>query len=219
VIGDEGDIAELQLDGDLVKQAKIKKNDFEGITYDPATGLLYAVIESNAGTLEINPEDFSVIREFAIEPVFGERKILVEDKNKVEAITFVPEADHPEGGQFYLSNQSTGLNRETESVVFVVDAPLRSGLGDKLVGQITGYFTVPVTDLADLHYDPVTDHLYLISDETNTFFRITKTGTVVNSYALPGENQEGLTVDHEGFLYIAQDSGGIIRLKPKQVDQ
>lgn len=219
VIGDEGDIAELQLSGNLVKQARIKAEDFEGITCDPATGLLYAVSESKAEILEINPEDFSVGREFVIEPVFEERRVLIEDKNKVEAITFVPEADNPEGGRFYLNNKSIGLNSESESVVFAVEAPLRSGAGDKLVGQITGYFTVPVTDLADLHYDDATDHLYLISDETNTLFEVTRTGTGVNSYALPGKNQEGLTVDHEGFLYIAEDSGGVIKFKPKQVNQ
>jgi uncharacterized protein YjiK len=219
VIGDEGDIAELQLDGTLVKQATIKKEDFEGITCDPATGLLYAVSERKAEIFEINPEDFRIVREFSIEPVFEGRKILIEDKNKVEAITFVPEADHPEGGRFYLNNESIGLNSETESVVFTVDVPLKNGSGGQLVGQITGYFTVPVTDLADFHYDPATDHLYLISDDTNTLFEATKTGTGVNGYALPGEHQEGLTVDQEGLLYIAEDSGGIVKFKSKHVNQ
>jgi hypothetical protein len=28
-----------------------------------------------------------------------------------------------------------------------------------------------------------------------------------------GDNQEGLCRDNEGYLYIAQDSGGILRVK------
>ena len=35
----------------------------------------------------------------------------------------------------------------------------------------------------------------------------------LNAYAFPGANQEGIAVDGEGFLYVAQDSGGIIKLK------
>ena len=33
------------------------------------------------------------------------------------------------------------------------------------------------------------------------------------AYAFPGDNQEGITADPNGFLYIAQDSGGILKLK------
>ena len=33
------------------------------------------------------------------------------------------------------------------------------------------------------------------------------------SYAFPGDNQEGIAVDPAGFVYYAQDSGGIIKMK------
>ena len=45
------------------------------------------------------------------------------------------------------------------------------------------------------------------------FFEITRVGEILSAYAFPGNDQEGITVDGEGFLYIAQDSGGIIKLK------
>lgn len=36
---------------------------------------------------------------------------------------------------------------------------------------------------------------------------------LLRELAFPGDNQEGITVDDAGFMYVAQDSGGIIRLK------
>jgi uncharacterized protein YjiK len=218
VIGDEGDIAEVRLDGSPVKVGKVKKKDFEGLTYNPSTGLLYAVTESNAEIVEINPEDFSVVREFTVETTFGEKKILVADKkNKVEGIAFAPDENNPQGGAFYLSNRSIGLEQEMSSVIFAVEAPLKNG--DSSTAKITGYFELRVPDISDLYYDPLTDNLYAISDETNTFFELTKAGVAIKAYALPGENQEGVTIDNQGFLYLAQDSGGVIKFKPVMRDK
>lgn len=213
VIGDEGDIAEIQLDGSLVKERKIEKKDFEGIACDPATGLLYVVEESQARIFEINPEDFSVVREFSIEPVFGNKTILAEEKNKVEAITFVPDATHTEGGTFYLANKNLESHDAEESIIFDIEAPLKSSLNQNSTAKIISSFTLNVPDISDLYYNPNNDHLNIISDQTNTFFELTKEGQVLNSYALPGDNQEGFTVDNNGFLYLAQDSGGIIKFK------
>ena len=73
-------------------------------------------------------------------------------------------------------------------------------------------FSIGVIDLAGSHYDRASDLMYIISDATNTFFEITRTGKVLRAYAFPGDNQEGIAVDDEGFVYIAQDSGGIIKV-------
>lgn len=213
VIGDEGDIAEIQPDGRLIKEQKIDKKDFEGITCDPATGLLYVVEEGQARIFEINPENFSVVREFSIEPVFGKKMILADKKNRVEAITFVPDAAHAEGGTFYLANKNLDSHDPAASIIFGVEVPLKSSLNQNLPAKIISSFTLSVPDISDLYYNPSNDHLNIISDQTNTFFELTKDGQVLKSYALPGDNQEGFTVDNNGFLYLAQDSGGIIKFK------
>ncbi len=56
--------------------------------------------------------------------------------------------------------------------------------------------------------------LYIISDATNTFWEVTTEGEILRSHALPGQNQEGIAMDETGSLYIAQDSGGIVRFAP-----
>ena len=66
-----------------------------------------------------------------------------------------------------------------------------------------------ITDISGLHYDAVSDQLLVISDGTNPFHQVTRAGQILRSYALPGQNQEGVTVDPAGHIYIAQDSGGI----------
>jgi myo-inositol-hexaphosphate 3-phosphohydrolase len=211
IVGDEGDICEIQRDGTLVKQKRICYADFEGITCDPSTGLLYIAIEGEEKIIEVDPEDFRVLREFAINRTFQGAMVLKAGGQGIEAITFVPDSNHPEGGTFYVTNQGLDLeNKEDPSAIFEIEAPLRSGSAG---AKIIRYFSLGVLDLSGLYYDEINDHLCAISDAMNTFLEITRDGKIVRSYAFPGYNQEGIAVDREGFLYIAQDSGGIIKVK------
>lgn len=214
VVGDNGDIGEIQTDGKLVKQKRIRKADFEGITCDPATGFLYIAVEGEEKIIEIDPENFEVLREFSINRTFRGTMCLKPGGQGIEAITFVPDSSHPEGGTFYVANQSFTLdNEEDPSAIFEVELPLRSRSNRNSQAKILRYFTPGIIDLSGLFYDCTNDYLYVISDATNTFFEITKDGDILKSYAFPGKNQEGIAVDMKGFLYIAQDSGGIIKLK------
>jgi myo-inositol-hexaphosphate 3-phosphohydrolase len=214
VVGDEGDICEIRRDGTLVKQKRICCADFEGIACDPSTGLLYIAIEGDEKIIEIDPEHFRVLREFVISRTFREAMVLKAGGHGIEAITFVPDSNHPEGGTFYVTNQGLDLdNREDPSAIFELEVPLRSSSSGDATAKIVRYFSLGVIDLSGLCYDEKSGHLYVMSDATNTFFEITREGKVLRAYAFPGENQEGIAVDANGFIYIAQDSGGIIKLK------
>jgi hypothetical protein len=211
VIGDEGHIAEILPDGAVLKQGRVEKKDFEGITADPTTGLLYLVTESKSNIIEISPDDFTITREFSIEPTFDNKTILAAKKNRTEAITFAANPNHPAGGTFFLARQSIDAGGAEISTVFEVEAALQRGPDKKQTAQIINVFRLNVADLSELYYNPVSDTLYAISDQTNTFFEMTKSGQLLKSYALPGDNQEGLAVDGTGLIYIAQDSGGILK--------
>ena len=65
VVGDAGDVCELTTDGTVIKEKHVRNADFEGITHDPATGLLYLAVEGAEAILELDPETFAVLREFA----------------------------------------------------------------------------------------------------------------------------------------------------------
>ena len=84
---------------------------------------------------------------------------------------------------------------------------LSSGCDEDNVATIVRCFSLGVIGLSGLRYDEMSDHLYVVSDAMNAIFEITREGRIIQPYVLPGDNQEGIAVDREGFLYIAGDSG------------
>jgi hypothetical protein len=214
VVSDEGYIEEIQRDGTPVQQQLIRKADFEGVTSDPSTGLLYLAIEGEEKIIEVNPDDFSVTREFVIDRTFQGRTVLKKGGQGIECIAFVPDANHPEGGTFYVGNQSFDLaDSEDLSAIFEVEVPLRSRGAGEPTATIIRYLAPGVIDLSGIHHDKASDHLYVISDATNTLLEMTRAGEVLRAFAFPGQNQEGIAVDENGNVFVAQDSGGIVKMK------
>ena len=212
-MGDEGDVCEIRPDGTLVKQKLIRPGaDFEGVTHDPGTGLLYLAVEEVESILEVHPETFAILREFSIPRSFKGKTLLKAGGEGIEGITFVPDPAHAQGGLFYVANQAFTLTNEQDiSAVFQVELPLRSQQGD--APQIVGYFSPGIIDLSGLYHDPQTGHIFVISDATNTIIEYSPDHELLSAHAFPGDNQEGIAVDPNGFLYIAQDTGGIIKFK------
>jgi uncharacterized protein YjiK len=64
-----------------------------------------------------------------------------------------------------------------------------------------------------LHYDPETGHVLVVADSPNILLEYSAEHELLNVYAFPGDNQEGIAVDSDGYIYIAQDSGGILKLE------
>jgi uncharacterized protein YjiK len=210
VVGDRGDIGEIRTDGTLIQQKRVRSADFEGITNDPSTGLLYIVIEGEDLIIEMHPETFQELRTFAIPRTFQKKTVIIAGAG-IEGITFVPDADHPEGGTFWVVNQVFHLNDPNNiSAAFQIALPLRSKTEK---AHIISYIAPGVIDLSALYYDLETEHIFFVSDQTNTIFEYSQKAKLINAYAFPGNDQEGITADGEGYFYIAQDSGGIIKLK------
>ena len=216
VVFDLGVVCEMKTDGTIVHEKLIMRADFEGITHDPSTGLLYVAVERTDQIIELAPETFTVLRKFSIPRTFMGNTLLKAGGQGIEAITFVPDIHHPHRGTFYIANQSYDLeDAEDISAVFEVEVPLKNNGDTNADVKILRYFPLGIIDLSGLYFDMVTDHLYVISDSTNTIFEFTRTGTLLSGFAFPGDNQEGITVDDQGFLYVAQDSGGVLKIKWK----
>ena len=95
---------------------------------------------------------------------------------------------------------------------------MKSSKSKQSEAKIVRYFSLGLIDLSGAYYDEPTGHLYIISDATNVFLEIDKEGIIIKEYAFPGDNQEGIILDDEGHIYIAQDSGGIIKFKYKRTN-
>ncbi len=213
VVGDEGHVGEYALDGTRINMKHVISEDFEGITNNPETGLLYIAVEGEESILELDPDDFSIKRNFPINRRINGELVMKEGGEGIEAIVFVPDTTHPHGGTFLVANQSFKKdNPNDESAIYEVEVPLKQPGEPVDPARIIRRFTPGVIDLAALHFDSTTDHIFALSDSTNSIIEMDRNGTLININAFPGDNQEGLTGDNDGNLYIAQDSGGIIHV-------
>lgn len=211
VVGDEGEITEIQTDGTPLFIEPLP-GDLEGITVVPETGLLYVVAESVDVILEYDPDKREVIRRFPISRAFEGNPNFLEKQtekfdNGCESITFVPNREHPEGGTFFIGNQWD------QSVVVEVEAPLRSSGPEGGQAHIVRVLPLKLDDPAAIYYDFDSGLLNVVSDADNILVEVTLEGELVNQYAFLGDNQEGLAKDDAGYLYIAQDTGGILKVK------
>jgi uncharacterized protein YjiK len=214
LVGDAGDIGEMKTDGAGLRQAHLRDADFEGISVNPATGLLYVVIEGEEKILEVDPETFVVLRECALPRQLRGVTLLAPGGQGLEGITFVPDAKHPEGGTFFVANQGfLDSPKDDPSVILEVALPLKTGAGKELTATILRAIYPGVPDIGDLYYEAARQRLYLVSDTTNTFWEMNLKGELLRGYAFPGNDQEGITVDPQGFAYVAQDSGNFLKLK------
>ena len=211
MVSDEGEIVELTMDGSLIFSHKVP-GDLEGVTVNPQTGLVYIINEGEDIILEFDPAKKEVTREFPVSREYqGNPNFLQKQKEDfddgIEGIAFVANDQHPEGGTFYLSNQWD------PPCILEVLVPLISSKEKISEAKILKVLPFKIDDPAAMYYDSQTKLLNVVSDADNILVEITLDGKLVNQWAFLGDNQEGITRDDEGYLYIAQDSGGIIRVK------
>jgi uncharacterized protein YjiK len=213
VVSDEGDVCEMSTAGELLQRNTVG-GDLEGVTANPATGLLYVAVEGRDEIRELAPQGLAVVRTFPLERTFLGRTVMREGGQGIEGLAFRPDPRHPHGGTFFVANQAFALDDpEDPSAIFEVELPLAEPAGG--TGRILRQTALDVIDLADLHFDVGTGHLLAICDEPNLFLELSCSGEVLHCYTLPGDAQEGFTLDCDANAYIAQDSGGILKYAPR----
>ena len=215
---DSGSVHEVSLEGRLIQSKGLNERDIEGITVNPGTGLLYAAVEDDEVILELDPENLTIQREFRIGRSYKGELLLRKGGMGIEAIAFVPDASHPEGGTFWVGNQSFSLKAKDEpSVVCEVVVPLRSATAKQSDGAIIRAYKMNFIDISGLAYDAQADLLVLISDTTNLLVELKREGTILRQYLLPGDEQEGVVLDGLGYMYLAQENGEIIKLADRRL--
>lgn len=218
VADDSGSVHEINLHGTFIQAKGLNELDIEGITMDPSTGLLYAAVEDDEVIIELEPETLTVQRKFRIVRVFKGELLLKKGGMGIEAIAFVPDASHPEGGTFWVGNQSFSLKAKDEpSVVCEVLVPLRTETAAVSEASIINAYKMNFIDISGLAYDSQDNVLILISDTTNLLVEMSREGEILSKYLLPGDEQEGVTLDGLGYMYIAQENGTIIKLGDRRL--
>ena len=218
IADDSGSVHEVNLHGMSIQAKGLNELDIEGITMDPSTGLLYAAVEDDEVIIELEPKTLTIQRKFRITRDFEGELLLKKGGMGIEAIAFVPDASHPEGGTFWVGNQSFSLKATDEpSVVCEVVVPLRTETAAISEASIINAYKMNFIDISGLTYDPQDDVLVLISDTTNLLVEMNREGKILSKYLLPGDEQEGVTLDGLGYMYIAQENGAIIKLGDRRL--
>jgi len=211
IVSDEGQIYEMETDGTPLFRQSLP-GDLEDITVDPVTGLLYIPVEGAEVILEYDPDRWEVVRRFPINRQCGTdpeylRKLTDQYDNGLEALVFVPDEDHPEGGTFYAGNQ------EDPACLLELLLPLKSSRAPEAEARIIRVLPTKIRDPSALYYDGRRNLLHALSDADNLLLEISLDGRIRKEWAFPGNGQEGLTWDDQGYFYIAQDPVGIFKLK------
>ena len=75
-----------------------------------------------------------------------------------------------------------------------------------------------VIDISGLAYDTWRDCIIVMSDTTNLLLEVKpNNGQIIHQYHLPGNDQEGIVLDQKGFMYIAQELGGVIKIEDRRI--
>lgn len=213
VISDDGVIAEMTRDGKILRLRQTGLRDLEGISFNEVNHLLYLADERDQLIVEMDPETLDPLRTFAIDPVFNNVRWLTSHNNGIEGITFVPDAGHPHGGTFFIVIQGfTENNQRDHGTLIELDIPLREPGAQ--IARIRAVHRLGLPDLSSVHYNHARDQLLIVSDARNLLLTVDRrTGAILARTHLPGRDQEGVSFVDEQWLYVAQDSGGVIRLR------
>ncbi len=207
-VGDEGDVAEIDLTGKVVKIKKIR-GDLESITCDPASGKLYVVREGSEIIFELDPDTFKMLRRFDIDRSYkGDPNFIQRGGDGIEGLTFVPDAGDREGGRFYAVNQYD------PPVLVELHVPLRTSKERFERAEVVAAWPIDGAPLSDVAWEPATGRFLIVSALWRSVYVVDSNGHKDRSVRIPGFMQEGITRLPDGSFVIAQDTGGLIKWKP-----
>ena len=198
-VSDEGVVSMMNRDGTELVHWNIG-GDFEAITVaDHTSNFVYIGIENPDSVIEFDVSSGQITRTFSLTDWMTGPSNL-----GLEALTFVPDATHPEGGVFYAGLQSTGE-------VFRFGLSIKSS---STLSSVTFINTLVIegshTDLADLSYDPSSDRILALYDSLDRIKVIEKDGELRTQWVAPGTEQEAILYV-SGELFIGEDFGGSAR--------
>lgn len=195
IVNDGGTVSMMNEDGTGITNWAVA-GDLEGITVaDSTSDFVYIGDEHPDAIKEFNISTGTVTRTFDLTPWMTGNSNL-----GLEALTFVADESHPEGGLFYAGHQQEGK-------IYVFDLPIKSSPTSTIVTyQTTLTPVVGRVDLAGLEYDPTQDIVYAMYDSANKLVAMTPDGTVLAEQDLPQTDQEGFTRSSSCDVFMAQDT-------------
>lgn len=204
VVGDEGTLVEVSAAGRVVARIPSGGN-LEDVAVHTPSGRLVLLSEKKGELLVVDPTSGKRTGRFKLDDValLGEAGV---DKNQgFEGVAFREEEGRPGGGVFYLVHQ-----RAPAMLILLAFDPLAPS-GNIGAASLIARTAVPNrADLTAVTYDADLDRVFVIADSKDRLVMLSRSGEEEAEIVLPGAQQEGLSFDPEGNLWIADDRAGLL---------
>lgn len=196
VASDEGSYYKINRKGKTLQKTKLGKYDLEGVVCED--DMLFFAIE-NEGILIVDRKT-GKSEKTSLDTMYNGRKVpLFDKKSGVEGIAKV-------GNTLYLAKQSKKKKESFIAVVRMTPYP----------SQIIDVIEHHVADTAGLAYHD--GYLYMVSDKEDLLIKYDlQQRKSVQEVKLEEGAWEGIAFDNNGFVYLADDDGRIIKYKKKKL--
>ena len=205
-VGDRGSLAELEPGGRLVALHHVKGN-LEDVAVHTPSGRLVLLAEKKGELVAWDPDSARETARFPLDlaAVLGREP---GDRNQgFEGIAFREDPDQPGGGTFYLVHQ-----RKPARLVALTFDPTGPARTIGATDVVARHALKPYEDLTAVGWSEELARLLVIAESDDRLLLVSPAGTITGTWPLPGDRQEGLALDSEGTLWIADDRRGLFRI-------
>lgn len=200
VVSDDGRIARLSPDGAL-RGVLTLAGDFEGVCVaDPNLDRVYVAREKPEALLEVDLSSGFVLRTFDLTGVLS-----APDQRSIEAVDFLPDATHPEGGTFFVGSTFDGRVHE-------LSLPVATSASSDQVTWLGAFTPANSNDLRGIDADADAGVLHLLYSGSSAHVRVVQLdGTLLATWPLPSPQVTGS--DAEGLarrgcdVFVVEDHG------------
>jgi len=173
----EGNIYEMDLQGNILRILDFEGDDLEGITYDHTNDILWVVDEQNNEIIILNPDDGEVEKHTL--PIFSS------DDHGLEGIAF------ENRNNIWLANE------KLPKIIFLLDSNFTVQ---------KQYEPELAEDYSGLCIDPDNCFLWIVSDESQLLIKWSPCDGSVENYSIPITKAEGIAINYQnGQIFIASD--------------
>ena len=193
-VSDESIVSMMNADGTELVNWSVP-GDLEALTVaDHTSSKIYIGVEHPDSILEFDVSTGQVTRTFELTSWMTGA-----DSKGLEALAFVPDAMHPEGGIFYAGLQDDGR-------IYQFSLPIATSSSSTTVNFIQSMsIEGGSTDLAGLAYEPSSGQLLAMFDRIDQLNVIDRDGQLRSRWTVPGAGQEAV-VFIDGHLYVGDDT-------------
>lgn len=205
VIGDEGTLTALTLDGKK-DWAKFGLGDLEDVAVHEPTGLILLLSEKQSRILVFDPTSKKTIGTWKLDgaSLLGQDP---EEANKgFEGLAVKDSGSETDDVILFLSHQGKPAR------VVAVKVPMVRGNQTISRDAVQGCYSLKnYSDLTAVTWVPEIAALLVISENSDRLLVVSEKGALQAELALAGQQQEGVCLDDQGRLWVADDRGDLLR--------